>query len=195
MVLSMTTTNSARLIVIAAIAFVVAAAQDCSSASTCDDCTELPSCGWCTYSGTCESGNATESFTGCSAPYWSWTSSQCGTPAPSSGGRCDIGNCDTCTAQAGCGYCLSTSMCESGNANGSSSSDCSSADWAWSTSQCAVSSSSFPNACGDASNDCVSCTTMGGCGYCVSSTYCEGITASGSTSGECSQWVWNSTQC
>ncbi|CUE87266.1 Hypothetical protein, putative [Bodo saltans] len=181
------------------------APSTCSSASSCLSCTQLGGCGWCSSNNQCEQGNSTGSFQGCVSPYWSWTNNQCAaTPAPASSCSQYSGFCDACTAQASCGYCLSTHVCEAGSGSGSSSGGCVAPNWAWFNSQCTVTPTPVPNntpapmsVCGDYENDCVGCTEQIGCGYCVSTNLCETGTGTGSNSGDCSgtNWVWYNSQC
>lgn len=180
-----------------------APASACSSFSSCSVCTTQGSCGWCSFNNQCQQGNATGSTTGCTTPYWSWTSNQCAvpTPAPTPVNTCgQYTTCGTCTVVGSCGFCLATGVCQLGNATGSWTGTCTGSSWAWTSNQCTVTPTPVPttpsNSCGNYYS-CATCTAAQNCGFCSWTNTCQFGNATGPIGGSCanSYWQWTSGQC
>lgn len=141
-IFQLTTMTSSSIMIAVVVLTAVAAAQqfpwDCRRDGVdCNVCVNLGACGWCTYSGRCESGNATGSDAGCTAPYWIASEASCpATPAPTTYDCHSNVDCDSCTAAASCGWCTFSGRCEQGNATGSFA-GCLAPYWSWTASQCA----------------------------------------------------------
>jgi hypothetical protein len=185
--------NIRSLLFSALLAIGAAAQSSCTTATNCASCTGLGDCGWCTYSGTCQSGNQTGSFTGCTTPYWYWTTQSCpATPAPTA--NCaPASSCLSCTQLGGCGWCAFSNQCQSGNATASFQ-GCVAPYWSWTNSQCMATPAPTAN-CAVASS-CLTCTQLGGCGWCAFTTKCESGNSTGSFVGCVSPyWSWTNNQC
>lgn len=184
-----------------------AAQISCGGWTTCSACTVEGGCGWCGASGTCEAGNATNSFQDCSNESWAWLERNCSitpdapssdapiTPAPPVVTCSNVTDCDTCTVLPGCGWCTENNECQSGNAT-SSQQGCALPYWSWTIYQCPVAPRSL---CNYENGYCHSCIANSGCGYCKTTGVCESGSELSSATGDCSGggWVWgeNSTSC
>lgn len=72
--------------------------------------------------------------------------------------------CDTCTSEAGCGFCASSGTCEPlGGPSSSAASSCSGSSFATWSGSCKGFCAQFSDSCGD-------CTSEFGCGWCASGT-------------------------
>jgi hypothetical protein len=196
----------AIVLVAASILASTALAQSCGTASSCASCTAQPSCGWCTYSNTCESGNQTGSYVGCTAPYWSWTQNTCpATPAPTVNPCSGYTTCYTC-AVASCGWCSFSGVCELGNVTGSFV-GCTAPYWSWTQNSCPTTSAPtavptpvpntpVPTASCSQYTNCNTCTVYGGCGWCAYTAQCEAGNVTGSFVGcVAPYWSWVTNQC
>jgi hypothetical protein len=166
----------------------------CYEHTTCSGCTTASSgvCGFCETTGQCLPGGANgPTDSGC--PAWNWLQSDCKSCAQYSGY-----GCDTCSQQAGCGWCNNGyngySGCMSGNSTGPNrNAYCST--WKWSY----YGSCEAPVAdCGQFS-DCATCTSApsGTCGFCATTKTCSQGNSYGPTNGAyCSgSWEWYNNQC
>jgi hypothetical protein len=178
----------------------IACAQECGQWPSCSSCTVEGGCGWCGASNTCEAGNSTSSFAGCSNDSYVWLQRNCsitpGAPssqAPQVSTCSNATNCSLCTALAGCGWCSDMNECQNGNAT-SSFEGCALPYWSWTTYQCSAAPRSM---CNFDNGYCHSCVAMNNCGYCKRTGICEEGGVGGSAAGDCSGggWVWgeNST--
>lgn len=101
-------------------------------------------------------------------------------------------NCETCVAQAGCGWCKSRNGCffgdEAGPAPGIA--DCPAADWAYDEQACQGSKGGI--SCEENWN-CADCLSGSGCMWCIDGSRC----ASEGTTEECKVggWLKESFQC
>ncbi len=99
-------------------------------------------------------------------------------------------NCAACTAQAGCGWCASTSECMALGPNGRTSTwpaagSCPAQAWAPSAQQCT-------DPCAQL-NTCDQCIGIVGCGWCSSICTCSsssGTDAAAAPAGTCAQADW-----
>ncbi|CUE87126.1 Hypothetical protein, putative [Bodo saltans] len=177
----------------------------------CDVCLGYADCGWCSYSGRCESGNATGSDSGCLAPYWTWSASNCpATPRPTSDTCRSNGDCTSCTLAESCGWCTYSGRCELGNATGSFD-GCTAPYWDWASTECPASNDSTPVPTPSSTSSpwtpappvvchsytsCADCAGVVSCGWCNYTGTCESGSPEGSFSGCVDPyWSWYTNVC
>jgi hypothetical protein len=100
-------------------------------------------------------------------------------------------NCETCIAQAGCGWCKSRNGCFFGDSSGPAGTvDCPSEDWAYSELECQGPKGG--TLCEENWN-CADCLSGSGCKWCIDGSRCAsaGSTENCATGG----WLTESFQC
>jgi hypothetical protein len=109
-------------------------------ATTCGECTPMGPCGWCESTGTCMVGGSDGPEGGCED--WDYVPSACADfVAPDAGPPRDCTmytDCDSCTAEYPCGWCVTASgaSCMNGTGEGPDTGTCT--GWAWLGSECAM---------------------------------------------------------
>eukprot|EP01006_Ploeotia_vitrea_P009539 TRINITY_DN22652_c0_g1_i1.p1 TRINITY_DN22652_c0_g1~~TRINITY_DN22652_c0_g1_i1.p1 ORF type:complete len:695 (+),score=51.34 TRINITY_DN22652_c0_g1_i1:18-2102(+) len=196
----------------------------CGTARDCQSCLHISgvACGWCQTNHKCESGNSFGPYNGtckrwdfyyCSSPPPPPSPAPPPplppppTPSPSPTSRCSATICTACLNED-CGWCSSSSKCESGTAAGPAHGKCNN----WHYYSCEPSPPSPPpppppvpsppsplpppppiRPCGEL--DCYTCLHYGRCGWCQTQHRCEEGTQEGPLHGKCRDWRWPFGSC
>ena len=119
----------------------------CSPYTSCNECVSSSNCGFCSVDNVCVAGNSNEasassSESSCAYGKGGYQFASCDTSAtaapPQENSCSDLDDCSSCTAAAGCGWCLQDGACVPGDASHADSSGSCSDGSGWQYTTCSA---------------------------------------------------------